>query len=103
MSYLQLAVDLAKNKYNYIAINASYTLGDALYHLGKYREAEAILVDNLRQAVAANLKDNTVKGFNTLTQVYKATGQYKKAVETIESMSVLTGSPSSFASAAKIG
>jgi signal transduction histidine kinase len=87
--YLLLAIDLSKNKYNYIRINASYNLGEAWYHLGKYHDAEEILVATLKEARTSNLKDNTIKGYATLAELYRATGQYKKAFDYIQSMASL--------------
>ncbi len=91
--YLKLAIDLVKNKYNNVVIEASYSLGEALYAQGKTEEAEELLVSALNKAAAANLKDNyTIKGYTTLTEIYKSTGQYKQAVDCLSRIAVLKDS-----------
>lgn len=87
--YLHVAINLARNKFNYIVIDASYVLAEALYNLGDFKNAESLLVTNLNEAAASNLKDNTIKGYSILTEVYKASGQYKKAIDCLEMIAVL--------------
>ncbi|MES2702720.1 MAG: tetratricopeptide repeat protein [Bacteroidota bacterium] len=89
ITYLQTAISLSRDKFLYVFIDASYTLGEALYHMQQYKQAEAILVSAIAQAEKAGLKDNTIKGYTTLKDVYKATGQYKKTVATLETLTVL--------------
>jgi len=90
--YLQSAINLSENRDENIAIDASYYLGDAWYHTGRYKEAEAILLSALKQATTDNHKDNIIKGYTTLSNVYKATGQYMKSLDYMDSISVLKDS-----------
>ncbi len=92
LPYLQLSIELAENRFNYVVIDASLALGEALLRLGNYNDAERILVENLRNAAAANLKDNTINGYMTLSEVYKAKGDYKNAMASLETASTLKDS-----------
>ncbi|GAA4461731.1 sensor histidine kinase [Nemorincola caseinilytica] len=87
--FLQLAIDVGDSIEKSTAIDASYYLGEALYRLRRYNDAERVLVNALEQASAAQLKDNKIKGYTILTEVYKATGQYPKAMECMDSFIVL--------------
>lgn len=81
---LQQAIALSKGRYNYVAIDASYVLAEAMYNLGDFNNAESLLLSSLKEAAASNLKDNTLKGYGILIDMYKAEGDYKKAIETME-------------------
>ncbi|MCW3123334.1 MAG: tetratricopeptide repeat protein [Flavipsychrobacter sp.] len=89
LRYLHLAINLSKDKYNYVAIDASYVLAEALYNLGDFKQAEELLLTNLQAAASSNLKDNTIKGYTILADVYKAAGDYKKAIDCMDIISVL--------------
>ena len=92
INYLQTAISLSENKDEPTWIESSFYLGEAWYKLGKYAQAEAVLVAALKDANATNLKDNTIKGYTTLTAVYKATRQYTKAIDCMDSIKVLEDS-----------
>lgn len=100
--YLEKAILLSENRYNYVFTVASYALGDALYHLKRYKEAEAILVSATQAAEKTNLKDNQTQGYGVLTLVYKATGQYQKAVKCLEIIAKLKDSSTSAEKAKEI-
>jgi signal transduction histidine kinase len=89
ISYLQLAVHLSEGISKAVWIESSFYLGEAWYKLKKYKQAESILTGALKEAARNRLKDNTIKGFATLTAVYKATGQYTKALDCMDSFNVL--------------
>ena len=89
---LQLAISQAKNDFPYIAVDASYSLGDALNHTGRYKEAEAILEAALKETKAHNFKDNYIDCYSKLIDVYKATAQYKKALDFTDSLTILKDS-----------
>ena len=89
---LQLAISLSQNRYYYIVIDASYSLGDALCHTGKYKEAQAILENALQETKAHNSKDSYITSYTKLIEVYKATGQYKKASDYMDTLAVFKDS-----------
>ena len=90
--YLRSAITISEHRNMPMAIDASYYLGEAFYRLKKYKEAEAILVPALKKAAESKLKDNNVNGYTTLAAVYKATGQYAKAVDCMDSIGILKDS-----------
>lgn len=83
---LRAAISMSEGSYPYLVADASYSLGDALCHAGKYGEAENILLSALKEAKAHNYKDNYINCYAKLTDVYKATGNYKKALEYTDSL-----------------
>ena len=91
-TYLQLAIALAQNRFNDIVTDASYALGDVLYHTHKYKEAEAILQSALKATVSHNIKNNYIKGYTKLAKVYKAMGQYEKALNCMDTLAILKDS-----------
>jgi len=92
INYLQIAISLSENKYKPVWIEASLLLGEALFKTKNYTEAEKTLLTALKQASESKLKDNIINGYTTLTAVYKATGQYDKAINCMDSISVLKDS-----------
>lgn len=89
VSFLRSAIALAQNRFPYIVVDASYSLGDAWYHLHKYGEAEAILDTALHEIISHNYRDYYITCYNKLIDVYKATGQYKKAMDYMDTVAVL--------------
>jgi len=87
--YLLKAIELTGDSFENDEINASFYLGEAWYHRGKYRQAEEILVKAIKNANRVHLKDNLINAYKTLTEVYKASGQYKKALECMDTIGVL--------------
>lgn len=82
-------ISLIKNKYAYIAIAGNYTLGDALRHLKKYTEAEAVTAAALKESANANLRDQAVQGYVTLANIYKDSKQYQKALDAMDTLIAL--------------
>jgi len=70
-------------------LGSSYLLAKALYHLGKYKEAENIIVPAIRKASELNIRESILEAYETLTDIYKATGQYKKVVDCYDTLAVL--------------
>ena len=89
ISYLEQAISLSKNRFPYIAMDASYALGDAWYHLGKYKQAETILISALQETKAHNIKDRYIDVYTKLAAVYKAEGKYKDALDCMDSLLVI--------------
>jgi len=85
--YLRLALRLDESMDNNSVLETSYHLGDALYHLEKYQEAEQILVANIAQAKKQKSIDNITRGYEILANIYRATGQFKKALDCMDSLS----------------
>ncbi len=90
--YLQTAISISKRNFPEIARDASYILGDALLHLHKYKDAEAILVAALKETKSVNTRYNYIEAYTKLVEVYKATGQYRKAMDYMDSVAVLRDS-----------
>ena len=90
--YLHLAIRCDDSIDLSAAVDAAYFLGEALYHLGKYKEAEAVLIPALRQAAASKLTNNVTIGYSTLALVFKATGQLAKAISYMDTLSILKDS-----------
>jgi signal transduction histidine kinase len=91
-SYLQSAMAIAKNRLKSNWIESSFLLGKVWYRLRKYNQAEALLLSTLNEAFASNLKGNMISGYSTLAAVYKATGQYTKALDCMDSVITLKDS-----------
>lgn len=91
--HLQQAIEIAKKNGNEnIVIDASYHLGDALYHLGNFKDAEQVLLFALKEAGIRKMKEKTVNGYTTLIKIYKTTKQYKKAIGYMDSLATLKDS-----------
>ena len=99
---LQLAISQSENRFPYIAADASYSLGDALCHTGRYKEAEAVLLATLKETREHNFKDNYMICYSKLIDVYKATEQYKKALNYADSLAIWKDSLTSFEKASAI-
>ena len=84
--YLQSAINLSTGHDQAAAINASYYLAEAFYHTGNFRRAEDILVQALQKAGRAHFRDDILKGYSILTNVYKAEGHYQKALNCMDSI-----------------
>ena len=87
--HLRSALNVAANNDLSVTLETSYYLGDALYHTGRYKEAENMLVNTLHEAGKAHFRDGMLKGYTVLTNVYRADGQYQKAVGCMDSVSAL--------------
>jgi signal transduction histidine kinase/Tfp pilus assembly protein PilF len=83
---LEKAMALAKGKFDDIVTNASYSLGEVWYHTGKYKDAETMLTFALKEAVDHNIKDIYIDCYTKLEAVYRATGQYQKALNCMDSI-----------------
>lgn len=99
-------IDSAKLRYSespdYMRIFSSYGIGEALYGMGKYRQAEEVIVPALKKAAALKMNGNVVDVYTTLAKVYKAMGQYKKALDCMDSINVINDSLTSVEKAAAI-
>jgi signal transduction histidine kinase len=73
-------------------IAGSYLLGKALYHLGKYKQAEAVILPAINKSLSLNSKGNITEGYSTLSDIYRVTGQYKKALEYQDSTTMMKDS-----------
>jgi tetratricopeptide (TPR) repeat protein len=60
----------------YGTIIPAYSLGIALFHLKKYKEAEVILVAGIEEATMTGFTQDKEKAHETLAQVYEAMGMY---------------------------
>lgn len=62
-------------------LRAGYSLGDALYRMGRYKEAEALLLKSIAKAEQTGFTKNKQNGHAVLMALYKDQGRYKKAYE----------------------
>lgn len=93
--HLRAAIDSAKRNYPEIARDASYILGDALLHMHQYKDAERILLSALNETKSANTRYNYISCYTKLIRVYKASGQYQKAMDLMDSVAALKESMTS--------
>jgi len=89
VSYLERANTLSKGRFNDVVISASFSLGDVWYRTGKYNDAEHMLEFALKEATAHNMKDIYIDCYTKLEAVYRATGQYAKALNCMDSILAL--------------
>ncbi len=92
VNYLQTAIAIARNKFPYIVVDASYSLGDAWYHLHRYKDAETILETALKEVTGHNYRDYYIKCYTKLIEVYQVTGQYKRAMDYMATVAALKDS-----------
>lgn len=81
LEYLKKAKTLDDPAHPLSIIMGGYSLGDALYRLGRYQEAEAMLLDALKKAEQTGLTKNKQNGHAVLMALYKKEGRYKEAFE----------------------
>ncbi len=86
---LQHSLDLARGIYYYITTDALYAMGDVLGRQGKYREAEAILLQALQKTKEYRRPDLSVEVYKKLVVLYKTTGRYKEALSYTDSLVTL--------------
>ncbi len=89
---LQRSISLGKDHFPYLVVSATCALGQALCHIGEYQEAEKILNEGLKETKAHNFKDIYDAFYTALVAVYRATGEYKKALECTDSLMVIRDS-----------
>jgi signal transduction histidine kinase len=89
VKYLQTAVDMTRDKDKSDWMQASFSLGKALYGTRNYAQSEGVLLDALHDSASTRLKDNKIDGYTTLSAVYRASGQYARALDCADSISVL--------------
>ncbi len=87
--YLKKAIFLGKGKFDDIVTYASYSLGEVWLQTGKYKDAEEMLTFALKEATDHNIKDIYIDCYTKLESVYRATGQYTKALNCMDSILAL--------------
>lgn len=84
ITYHQAALNLAEKSKGYKRehniIVTSYFVGNDLNLLGKFSQAEAIMVAALQKAYAAHDRHNILAAYVILANTYKAEGNYRKAL-----------------------
>ncbi|PQJ09870.1 hypothetical protein CJD36_018265 [Flavipsychrobacter stenotrophus] len=88
-AYCIKAIELAKDKFAYIAVAAKFSLAEAYRNLKKYPEAEALLLSTLNEDALASRKDQQELGYFTLAKLYKDTKEYKKALDCMDTLIAL--------------
>ncbi len=92
LTYLQDAHKLSKDTRPLEFINTSYSLGDALYRLGRYTEAEKVILPALKMATETGLVKNKQNGHAVLLELYKKEGRYKEAFDHLSAYQQLSDS-----------
>lgn len=96
MDYFRQAIDTSALNYNLrpdrVKMVVSYGMGDALRHLGKYEQAEAILLPAVARANEKGMDENIADAYLVLSDIYRATGRYKKALEYMDSVTTIKDS-----------
>lgn len=87
--YCPQAIELAKDKFAYIAVAARFSLAEAYRNLKKYDEAEAILLATLHEDAVANRRDQLELGYLTLAKLYRDTREYEKALDCTDTLIAL--------------
>ncbi len=91
--YLRQALDTDTLYFPYYsAIAPGYNLGNALSQIGKYKEAEQVLLKALHRAERSGIKEGKHDAVATLAKVYEALGQPLKALEQQKRFSLLLDS-----------
>ncbi len=85
-AFLETAIVLATNEYNYVVIDARLSLGELYRRTREYRKAEQILLLALADARAHNMKDYYLKGYAHLIDVYRTSGDLKNAVRYMDTL-----------------
>ncbi len=100
--YLQNAISVSNSTLLSLTA-AKFVLGNALFHLQKYKEAETVLLSGVQNCQQSGVIDNLPDGFAILVNVYKATQQYKKALEFTDSLVSMNDSLMNIQKASAIG
>lgn len=73
-------------------ITASTGISEALVHLKRYKQAELALVPAIKKARSLKIEKNIIDGYRILANIYRATGQYKKALDCKDSLIAINDS-----------
>ncbi|RYZ39944.1 MAG: hypothetical protein EOP49_29890, partial [Sphingobacteriales bacterium] len=73
-------------------LQAGYSLGDALYRVGRYQEAETVVLKALTKATTTGYAKNRQNGHAVLIALYKDQGRYREAFEQQEQYQQLADS-----------
>jgi signal transduction histidine kinase len=87
--YSQRARAMAKNKYADLYVAATTNLANEWRHLGKYNAAISILDSLLKTAAHENHRDEIIPVYALLRDLYDTTGQYKKALDCMDTLVAL--------------
>jgi signal transduction histidine kinase len=77
---------------NKTLVNASYYICVALYNMKRYKEAEHIVVPALKKALLLHINEGLTEGYQTIIDIYRASGQYKNAIVCMDSLIALKDS-----------
>jgi len=89
VTFSRSAMILSKGKFQFLALGAAYTLGEALRNLKKYGEAEAVLLAALKENRESNTRDEMERGYATLAKVYRDSRQFEQALDITDSLMAL--------------
>lgn len=86
LAALDTAVALARNRFQPPVVDAAYSLGEAFTRLGRYRDAEAILLWAYGQTRQHNYRDYYVTGYSSLVSLYRSMGKYQLALSYMDTL-----------------
>lgn len=87
--YCTEGIELAKDKYAYIAVAGKYSLAEAYRGMGRYKDAEQLLLATTREDAMAGRRDQAEMGYSTLAKLYKDTKEYQKALNYMDTLVAL--------------
>ncbi len=80
LAYLEEARRASQNGRPLMKMMVLYSLGDALYRLGRYPEAEPVVLEAMDLSRKTGLTKNRQNGYLVLIDLYKAQGRYQEAL-----------------------
>ncbi len=89
ISYSNRAIAIAQGKYPDVVECGYYNLGQAFRYFKKYKEAEDIFLQAIKMSAAIDHKQQLAFGYGYLSDVYRDTRRFKKALVYTDSMTAL--------------
>ncbi len=94
ISFFETALAISKTRFNHLEVyfTASNGLAQVYYQLDDYQKARAILEPVLKTMIAENYRTNIAEVYSSLLAIYRQTGDYKKALDCMDSLTAQTDS-----------
>ncbi len=92
LTYLEQATRPGPFRNSVMEVAPAFYIAEAYSALRNYPKAESVLFPALRDAAVGHRRLNSLKGYSTLSEIYKATGRYREAMECMDSIIALKDS-----------
>ncbi|MCW3122687.1 MAG: signal transduction histidine kinase [Flavipsychrobacter sp.] len=96
ITYFKAGLELTKSGYvgsqDNMFIFSSYGIGECLYNLKKYKDAEQTIITGLRKAQEQHILANMPDAYSLLSGIYRDTKQYKKAITYLDTFYIIRDS-----------